>query len=243
MSATTRKVALNRPVFSQRAFDSAALTVLATLIHRCEEPGGYEVAVRRGGALVQRFAVRVTPEAGVHQVNVDLAAPDPAERGCGCGGEGGYELAVGGALVFYVSRGTGRYTVTVRASGGAQKDRGTVLDSSAEVPRGDLFAVTLVRPGTYRVRSSAGKAEGTVRVRLPKGDKSYRSDRPTLVEVGKKGVVPRGALDLYSGQSVVLQVGAPGRIRLELVEDDTSAGEPFTRGRLTHRRRRKRAQP
>ena len=84
MIGTSKGVALNRPVFTQRAFDSGGLTVLTTLLHHFAEPGRYDVLVHRGGTLAGRLPVRVARDNAEHQINVDMAALGEEKRDCGC---------------------------------------------------------------------------------------------------------------------------------------------------------------
>jgi hypothetical protein len=81
MNPTGRRPAvLNRAVFTNRTFDSRALSVLTTLVHRFVEPGHYDVFVRRNGSVVHRTQVDVAPDHARTQVNVDMANVPESKR-------------------------------------------------------------------------------------------------------------------------------------------------------------------
>lgn len=163
MSVQRRQFRLNRAVFANRPLDSRALTVLASLFHRFTEPGDYEVFVHRDGPLARRLTVRVGAEGGAFQHNLDLAAADAAGPDRACGAD--YVLNTGGVLGFFVSSGSASYTVRVSQLGAREKR--TWLESDAAIPAGDLFAVTLVRPGLYRAYDELNRAEAAIRVEMP----------------------------------------------------------------------------
>ncbi len=236
---TRQKVVLNRAIFSARPLDSSALTVLSTLIHRFPEPGDYEVFIRRGGQLVQRAPVRVVKEDATYQINVDMAALDEAGGGeCCCDDDSAYVLNAGGVMTFHATRGTGAYNVSVTQLG--EREKHTLLDSREVVPAGDWFAVTLVRPGLYKV--SAGDASAEIRVGMPKAGGGYRTDEANLVELSKTGFRTKSAR-MLSGQTVVFQMSVPARVRVELVEPDKATLPGEKRGTFTLRNPRAEVKP
>ncbi len=211
----TQKAVLNRPVFTQRAFDSSALTVLTTFIHRFAEAGAYDLFIRRGERVVHRATVNVVREANAaHQVDVDMASLGTEPKGCGCGKRAEYTLREGGVMCFFVSRGTSRYSVVVEQIW--TKEKKTLLDSAKNIPAGDLFAVTLVLPGAYRAVNTEGNAEMLVEVSMPA--ERYRVDQPTLVEIGRTGKFGARRAGIQLGQTVVFRCGAQARIQMELVK-------------------------
>ncbi len=230
MNRNPKKVALNRPVFAQRAFDSSALTVLTTLFHRFPETGDYNLLVRRREQVIHRTHVRIVAENAPHQVNVDLARLTDSDKDCDPDAKEGYTLVTGGVLGFYVSQGIGQYSVRVTQLG--RREKRTLLNSSRAVPEGDLFAVTLVRPGTYQMVNAAGRGRGEIHVGLPKGEK-YRTDRATLIEVDKKGIFNPRDVQILAGQTIVFQCAAPAHIRVELVKPAENTGAAIERQRYT----------
>lgn len=228
-----KKVLLNRAMFSIRPYESSALTVLTTLFHHFSEAGNYELFVRRGGTVIHRAAIQVSEKGAQQQLNLDLASLRDAEQRECCDKEAGtrYTLAVNSILGFYVSQGTGAYSVALARA--EHKER-QALDSAAHIPAGDLFAVTLVRPGTYRAVNEEGGAEAMIRVR-PASPKDYRPDQAELVTCDAQAFKPK-RVDITSGHSVVFRCEAPARLRVELVEPAESAPKPRKEMRHTLRR-------
>ncbi|WP_376790726.1 hypothetical protein [Thermoflexus sp.] len=216
-----KNVVLNRPVFAQRAFDSQALTVLTTLFHRFPEAGDYDLWVWQGERLIHRAQVSVVAEGGPHQIHLDLATLTEVNKP--------YSLAVGGVIGFYVSHGVGRYHVKIVQI--TRREKAVRLDSSDVIPAGDLFAVTLVRPGIYRVLQAEGKGEGEIRVRLPRGER-YRPDQATRVTIGKEGMMEPHAVEILAGQSVVFWCTVPTSLRIEWMREEEAAGPPIQRQRV-----------
>ncbi len=212
---TNEKAALNRPVFTQRAFDSSAMTVLTTFIHRFAEAGSCDLFVRRGERVVHRATVNVVKETNApHQVDIDMATLGAQAKGCECGKHAGYTLREGGVMCFFVSRGTSRYSVMIEQIGA--KEKKVLADSRETVPAGDLFAVTLVLPGAYRVVNTQGNAEMQVEVGMPA--ERYRLDQPTIVDIQRTGKFGARRASILLGQTVVFRCGAPARLQMELVK-------------------------
>ena len=100
------------------------------------------------------------------------------------------------------------------AAGGGSR---TVLDSRGQLPAGDLFAVTLINPGTYRAANLASQARLQITVAMPSRGEPCNPARPTLVRVGDHGFDPAEA-HILAGQSIVLLAEVPARFLVELVE-------------------------
>ncbi len=256
MKTETRKLALNRALFADRPLDSAGITALATILHRFTEAGDYELFVRQGDQLVARSMVQVVGElpqppkgdpssaprrprgeGAPNQINLDLATI--GQENDALRQVAGNTLATGGVLGFYAGSGTGRYNVTITRIAGDQKE--TVLDSARELPAGDFFAVTLVRPGTYTVVNRPADAQTRVKVELPTQGE-YRPGRATLVQAVRGGFEP-GELSLFSGQSLLFQCEVPSQFVVELVEPlpETAALHEVGEGKPRHRVSKRRA--
>jgi hypothetical protein len=222
---TLKKFVINRPVFTTSRFDSSSLAVLATLIHRFNEPGEYELFIRRGDAVVHRELVRVVKGGAINQIDVDLANPEKALARCE---EKAYVLNLGGVMTFYATAGKSSYSVAVSQIG--EKEKLVLLDSRGLVPEGDWYAVTLVQPGVYKVY--AGEASGVITVMMPKPGGDYRTDQATLIETGKEGF-SREAPRIFAGQTLVFQMNVAAQVRVELVEPDQVMLQPRGPGRFT----------
>lgn len=220
-----KTLTLNRPVFTQQVFNSTALTVLTSLFHPFPEEGRYDVVVRRGNRVALRTSVCVESSGcTTTQHTIDLAHPNPPEDG--------YQLDVGGVMGFYVSEGTGEYTVIITRLG--EREKQVVLNSAEAVPKGSIFAVTLIRPGNYQVRTADGRSRGRIRLSLPKSHEERAKNPPdqaTTVVVDEKGSFSSDAINLYTGQSVVFICQLPVQIQVAFESEgkDPDARLPIDR--------------
>lgn len=234
-----KEVLLNRSLFVQRAFDSGAITVLTSLIHRFGESGDYDVFVRRARRTVARLMVRVVDSDAAYQHNLDLANLQPGQHEC-CREEADVLLHTGGVLSIYASQGSASFQVEVQRLGAKEKQ--VLLNNAEQVPGGDFFAVTPLQAGIYRVSDSLNKAEMLLRVAMPplpspgkksaagkekkaRTEREYRPDQPTLVEAGRDGF-SRKEVSLFSGQSLVFQCQQAARLRVEMEKPDKPASKP-----------------
>jgi hypothetical protein len=232
--------ALNRAIFTQRTLDSRALTVLASLFHRFTESGNFEAFIHQGDRLIQRANVQVVDENAPNQITIDMAKLDEQAADCD---QKPYVLAVGGVLGFYVSTGVAAYTVTITRLGretGREGRKEILLDNKREIPAGDLFAVTLVRPGIYRAVNELNRAEMHISASLPRGE-HYRADQPTLVQSTQVGFEPKEVKTL-AGQSLAFNCTAPAQIRVELERPEEPPRQP-SEERLRHRVRNPKSKP
>ena len=167
-------------------------------------------------------------EGATPQVNLDLAG---LEVDTGRSGEitGPFAVREGGVMGFAVGQGIGRYAVLIsHTAGGGSR---TVLDSRGQLPAGDLFAVTLINPGTYRATNLASQARLQITVAMPRRDEPYSPARPTLVRAGDHGFDPAEA-HILAGQSIVLLAEAPARFLVESAPRRTRPRTPrCARGR------------
>ncbi len=256
---------LNRTLFQQTDADSGALSMLGTVVHGVADVGHHRGTVYRGKEAVGEFTLRVE-EAGPLQVHVDLAAQGlqgaSGRRGAhghqdGCcdheTGAGGaqaaavYTVGRDGHAVFHVSSGSGGYAVTLADTGrgevpGEDRDRreeqGRVWDSR-RLEAGDLFGVTLLRPGAYRVSGEGGRAEARLRLAYPqRGRTAYRPPEPLHIAVSEDGFDPKD-IELQPLQGQVYEIRTGSRVVISLVEPDDGPQQPDRpqAPRLTLRRR------
>jgi hypothetical protein len=234
MKTERRRPILNRAVFVNRPLDSGAITVLATLIHRFTEAGDYDLFIRRGEQTIARSSVQAVgplpgtavgdarPKSaaagGANQFNIDMATFGQSAVDCP---QPALTLATGGMLGFYVSGGTGQYSVTLTRILGDKKVM--VLDSTTGVPEGDFFAVTLVRPGVYSITNRLADAQARIDVSLPQPG-SYRPREGTLVQAVRGRFEP-AEMKLFSGQSLVFQCQTAAHFVVELIEPSPAIGD------------------
>ncbi|MDP2663616.1 MAG: hypothetical protein Q8R28_23115, partial [Dehalococcoidia bacterium] len=176
-----------------------------------------------------RFQLAVDKESAAMQVDIDLATVNAAPREeCPCkeGSGGGlrrYVVNPKGYVVFHVSRGPGGYAVRVARVAG--EHQGKPFDSR-ELQEGDLFAVTLIRPGAYSVSNLSNKARGEIVVAYPKAGKAPFSPPEAIsIECTEKTLRPE-KIRIEAAQGQVFRFKTPSRIRIELVKGDDGPGGP-----------------
>jgi hypothetical protein len=164
------KAFINHHLFTQTSLDSGSLTMLGAVIHNFPEAGEYFGTVFRGSQTVASFRLTVDKESPAMQVNIDLATlhlPPPEPCDCKAGPhdqEHHFVVNPKGYAVFHVSRGAGGFAVRVGKVPGEYE---TKFFDSRELREGDLFAATLIRPGTYSVTNVKTGARGEVVVAYP----------------------------------------------------------------------------
>ncbi|MFN8379255.1 MAG: hypothetical protein U0452_11350 [Anaerolineae bacterium] len=234
MATRQKPLLLNRAIFVLRPFQATALTPLTTLIHRFPVAGTFEVFIRRDGSLLHRAPVQVA-DGGVFQINIDMAGTFDST----------YAIAPGGALGFFVSKGEGAYSVSIDRITG--RERANVLDSTKGVPAGDLFAVTLVRAGRYRVVDVANKIDGVITVEPPPPPPTrleraardaaaprqrFRPDQPTGATISRGEMKPK-EVRIFAGQTVVFDCTVASNLRVEPQDRPTvRSGEAARPGKL-----------
>ena len=210
MNELRSEVAINRALLTNPALDSGAIAARGTVFHVFGEAGDHDVTILRDGRVTGQFTVAVQPEGAVPQVNVDLAglAADADRSG---NVTAHYAVREGGVMGFHVGQGIGRYAVISHSAGGGSR---TVLDSRGQLPAGDLFAVTLITPGTYRATNLTTQARLPITVAMPRRGEPYSPARPTLIRAGDHGFDPAAA-HILAGQSILLLADTPARFLVE----------------------------
>jgi hypothetical protein len=229
------RVYVNRHLFTQTSVDSGSLTMLGALVHRFPEPGEYLGVAERGGT-ARRFRLTVDEASPAMQLNIDLAELERAlsASDCECKDDEArrarFVVNPNGYVVFHVSRGPGGYAVRVgRLVGEAEAP---IFDSS-ELQPGDLFAVTLIRPGTYSVRNLTTEVKGEVAVAYPApGKQPYRPSEPVSIECTERTLRP-AKIKINAAQGQLYRLRTPSRIAIELVKPDD--GPPKKAARSTRR--------
>jgi hypothetical protein len=145
-------------------------------VHQYTLSGQYQVDIFRHEKLTSSIVIDVSSEYGDKQLSIDLAVsnsrPSPVN-------DCTYKLSTEGYAVFFVGSGSGGYAV--KSYPLASKDEEQVFDSR-RLNAGDLFGLTLLRPGQYRIEETSRK----IALGLYVGE----------VEPGKNGYVPPAALHL-----------------------------------------------
>jgi hypothetical protein len=211
------KTTFDRHFFTQIGLDSAALTMLGTVVHGFGEPGEYRGTVRTGDQLEGTFYVSVDQSCAVAQVNIDLAAlTSPTVARSGKQPEQRFVVHPKGYAVFHVTGGRGGYWINVRR---AEEDRDLEAYDSRRLQEGDIFSGILLRPGTYSITNTLSKAQAEATVAYPSmGKTAYQPPAPIDVECGET-FRPR-SIRLSPMQGLNFQVKSPTRIKIELTRPD-----------------------
>ena len=242
------------PIFTQTSFDSGALSGLGAVVHRLTQPGEHRVTVLQAEKPVQTFPLRVLAMPGQpprgRQVAPDLrplSAARPMEvhvdlgRALSAPGRVAPQLPEDlavveqGYAVFHAPPGSAGLVVQLHAP---QAETGAPAFDSRQLQNGDIFAVTLLRPGRYSLanslRSAGTAVQGEIRVSYPVvGATPYRPPDPLQVQVGEGGFQP-SSIQLQPLQGLIFHIGnVAARIQIDLVEPDDGppAGGALSGGR------------
>jgi hypothetical protein len=232
----------DRFMFTQVGLDSAALTMLGTVVHTPRVAGEYRGTVRAGGLPEATFYVGVDPQCAVAQVNIDLAALMAPASGttkaageCGCGSGGGdtggsprFVVHPKGYIVFHVGGGAGGFSVNLRR---ADENPDHKAWDTRQLQAGDIFAAVVIRPGTYAMKNLVTGAEGELTVAYPViGKTAFKPPPPLHVDCGKT-FEPR-AVHLLPSQGLNVHVLEPAHLKIELLRADDGPEQrpPGTRG-------------
>jgi len=223
------KLRINRRLLEQTSFDSATPTGAAVVVHRFDREGPYELAIMRDDEVVDRRELRVraeqpreTSERGAAAtaprgepptlaLAVDLAALRPGPPGTAL-----LQVRAGGYAAFTSSSGEGQQVLITEVRDG---DRRQEFDSR-RLEAGDLFAVTLMRPGTYVATNTTSGAQVQLRVAYPQvGSTPYRPPAPITLET-EADRFATDSLDLAPAQGVIFQIRGQAHIQIQLREPD-----------------------
>jgi hypothetical protein len=245
-------VTLDPNLYTQVGLDSGSLTMLGTVVHSFTEQGDYRCVLHRGEETLGVFYVKVDMQSAAAHVDVDLATL--SEKGgddCGCAhhhDEAGPHFVVNprGYAVLHVTKGAGGYSVHVERADDNPRQKAW---DSQELGKGDFFAASILRPGTYSVTNGDGGGKGEVVVTYPTLGK-FRNPPPAPVrfQLTKAAIRPNRA-KIQPGQGLVFEPRVPSRVKIELLRPDdgpAAAGQIKRAGWRSNRlpaqaRRRKKA--
>ncbi|MBY0395178.1 MAG: hypothetical protein K2X91_01745, partial [Thermoleophilia bacterium] len=210
------KARVNTHALSATRFDSASLGVLGTIAHRLEKSGRHLGTIWRGESAAGRFEIAVDDDSEAAQVDLDLAHPEAAAAACcdcppGKGGvPAGLVVRPGGYLVLYLSEGAGGFHVTLDHAPERGAEKPARVFDSRRLGAGDLFVVTLIRPGAYAMQEASGGAKGVAEVAYPKPGKTpFQPPEPVTVKLDKGRMDPP-RVALAAGQGLIFAVGMEG---------------------------------
>jgi hypothetical protein len=238
---------VNRQLFELVNFDSAVPAGSAAVVHRFTAEGQYVVSLTRQDRVVETRSVTVSPPSGTRGIDdggsvprMDVDQPeavtiDLRESQPGPGlprparPPSRLTLSAGGFAAFTGPPGVANRAVVHRVDTAGER-QGVEFDT-AELGPDDIFALTLLRPGTYGMRNAMGDQAGRIVVTYPVvGDVRYRPADPVDVRVADSGFDPE-AVSIGPGQGIVFRIGTRSRLTVDLLEPDDGPGEAVDRGR------------
>jgi hypothetical protein len=225
----------NLQALAQTSFDSGALSGLGAVVHRVTTPGDLRVTLLQGDTPIRSLPLQVIPVPGTGAPGPAPAAPNQLHLDLGriLARVGGLSpaaptepLQVGaeGYAMFSAPPHVANFAVQIHPAGA--EGRPPVFDSR-QLGQGDIFALTMFRPGRYALRNAATGATGEIRVSYPiVGDTPYQPPDPLTVQVVEGGFQP-GSIQLKPAQGLIFRVGpARARIQIDLVEPDDGPPRP-----------------
>ena len=220
------KPSINQQWLHLTSFDSSAPSGGATVLHRFGTPGEYRVMFRQGEATLGQALLAVandTPSKGAPAAHVSfdltrLAYPKNLANGTA---QREYLAVTPDGYVSFTDSGKLKPFAVVVES---MSDKAAGFDSR-RLGRGDLFALTLFRPGQYRVVNELAHYEGQITVAYPViGDQPYRPPEPLSVECADKGFQPQ-VIELKPAQGLIFRINTGARIKIDLTHPDDGPGE------------------
>ena len=216
-------VRFNTRLLTTSTFDSGALGLLVHLIHRFPQVGTYQGVVFRDGLRVGTTCFRVTDQGAGTQLNIDLAsvAQSAGDSKCSCREhpESAPAVSPEGYVLFHAPRGIGTYAVVV----GEAREGGQAVFDSRSLTDGDLFALALIEPTTYRVESPEGPGTGEIKVApIPPGT-DLRTVGPVFIDATREGFQP-AQVNVHAGQGIVFRARGAKRIVITKIAAPQPAG-------------------
>lgn len=228
------KARVNRNFLEQTSFDSGMPSGLGVVIHKFERPGQYEIALLRDDRVVQRMPLVVAEEvtgeeasqrrqtssgweAEAPSSHVSMEMSQAALARPTSETARPYTVRAGGYMSFTAARHEDASAVVARSQQEGEREE---LFDSRRLDEGDMFAVTMIRPGRYDLRNTETEARGQITVAYPTvGDEPYRPPGPVAVDCTDQGF-SMSDIDLMPAQGIIFRVRTPSRIQIDLVEPD-----------------------
>lgn len=226
------KARINRNFLEQTTFDSGMPAGLGVIIHRFETPGEYEISLVQNDQVIERMPLVVAPEPGegaeqMKQGPAQQAEPPSQhvtfETGQTVLARSSAEVArpytvrAGGYMSFTAASHESASAIVARSQREAEREE---LFDSRRLNEGDMFAVTMVRPGRYSLRNTETGARGQITVAYPTvGDEPYRPPGPVAIECDEQGF-SSSEINLMPAQGIIFRIRTASRIQIDLEEPD-----------------------
>jgi len=214
------KAKINSHLVKAKSIASYPLGILGSIAHPVTKEGEYLGTIKFKRQTVARFKLIVDSDVKETQLDIDFA--NLHRQGGRKATERVVEYRVNpeGYLMFFVSSGPGGYHVVLDKLGGSKPRR--VFDNKS-LSEGDLFILTLIRPGNYEVLEKRSKTVAKVTVAYPEiTKKPYAPGTAVNIELAKTGFGPKSkTLKIDPGQGIVLRIKNPkSAIMAKLITPD-----------------------
>jgi len=212
---------VNIHAFSTRSIASNGLCVLSNVVHIMPEEGYYNGKIFHKGIVVRTFILNVSEEHKNSQVDIDLFSLPLEKNFGGATLQNNYNLMPKGYIVLYVSEGDGRYSIILEST----KKR-KVYNTAEYLIKSDLFVVTLLRPGIYKMIDKGNNNEGQITVKYPIiGKKRFIPNEPIKITVTEKGF-SKSDISLNPSEAVLFQIDTEkSMIVVDLLKPDDGPKE------------------
>jgi hypothetical protein len=210
-----KKAIINRGTILQSDFDSGRLTPLCVVIHKFPSTGEFLGTILQDDRSIGNFSLSVTKDSTDKQVNIDLSTlPISEPRQPGSQPEAQFSVQPGGNVLFYVTRASGGNAVVVHPSGMPAQ----VVFDSRTLDKGDIFLVTLLRPGQYQLTNTRNKVQSQVKVAYP-----VQAAAPLTrltVQTTNAGQKQFGSksMELEGIQGLAVRCDVPSRLQMQITE-------------------------
>lgn len=220
---------INYHLFNQINIDSNLLTMSSSIIHRFVNDGIYRISIHEPNGVEKHTDFIVDSESPVLQANIDVSSTvDKVECKCKTDITKNNSIVINpkGYIVFYVSTGPGGYSITVNkldlknSSADDKRIKETRVFDTSKLKDGDMFAVTILKPGKYIIKNMLNKSVGNITVEYPEKTKSKKNNipkEPVIVQVTENGFDPSN-IKLRPTQGLLLKITSNSRIKIEMME-------------------------
>ncbi len=212
---------INRHLIKQTRFDSGSLTQLGFVAHQYKTSGRYKVDVYRENELRTSCYIDVDTDNESLQASIELSGLElginTSKKGSCCDSNVKiYKINREGYALFYVNKGAGKYHVKSYYL----ESRGeSYLFDSTTLNKGDLFGLTLLRPGRYQLRDGNSNPLSSLVVEAVKPlEKKYVP--PEAINVELSEIHKMKEISLLQAQGIIFNAKSDNRVIIDFEDDD-----------------------
>ncbi len=202
---------INTRLFNVKVFDSGSLGPLDMVFHHFTSPGSYQVIIKHNGKNILNFGLSVEERSEVMQLDIDLAqmirkADMRSEKICvKSRPKSVYTMSSQGYITFFASSGKDYSALVVT-------DEGKMVFDNIKLQNNDIYALSLLEPGTYSVKNVNGNASGKITVSLKKDKFGKLGELDSqYIDVNEKQFSPDN-VEVTSTQGIVFRIKGSSRI-------------------------------